>query len=322
MFLLQLCFYGDLVIPAPAWVSYAPQARILGRHIHVLPTSIDNDYQITPEELDAFCAKDHSRPRILVLNYPSNPTGRTLSRHRLEAIAQVAQAHHVVVLSDEIYGKLDYDGKHDSIVPMYPEGSIFSGGLSKWCGAGGWRLGLFVFPERLRWLLDAMAAVGSETFTATSAPIQYAAVRAFREGPEIDRYLRHTRRILKALGLLLAQRLAKTGAKVLAPQGAFYLFPDFSPLGDRLRQRKIHTNTQMCERLLEETGVAVLPGADFGRPPEEFTARIAYVDFDGANALRASEEISLERELTEDFVIAHCSRVVKAVDKLCDWIRG
>ena len=68
MFLLQLCFYGDLVIPSPAWVSYAPQAKIIGRHIHVLPTSIENDYYPTGEQLDAFCRQDHSRPRILVLN--------------------------------------------------------------------------------------------------------------------------------------------------------------------------------------------------------------------------------------------------------------
>ena len=71
---------------------------------------------------------------------------------------------------------------------MYPEGTIFSGGLSKWCGAGGWRLGLFVFPPGLRWLLDGMAAVASETFTSTCAPIQYAAVRAFQEDDSLDEY--------------------------------------------------------------------------------------------------------------------------------------
>lgn len=227
MFLLQLCYYGDLVIPSPAWVSYAPQAKIVGRHISVLPTSIENDYQPTADELDEFCRRDRGRPRILVLNYPSNPTGRTLLHNRLQELAEVAAYHHVIILSDEIYGKLHHEGNHESIVPICPETSIFSGGLSKWCGAGGWRLGLFVFPPRLRWLQNAMAAVGTETFTATSAPIQYAAVRAFREGPDIDRYLGHTRRILKALGGLLARRLNETGTKVLAPQGAFYLFPDF-----------------------------------------------------------------------------------------------
>ena len=109
---------------------------------------------------------------------------------------------------------------------------------------------------------------------------------------------------------------------MLAPEGAFYLFPDFSPLGDKLRGRGIRTSAQMCERLLEDTGVAILPGADFGRSPEEFTARLAYVDFDGAAALRASKEIPLDRDLEEDFVRARCERVVTAVDKVCDWASG
>ena len=85
-------------------------------------------------------------PRIVVLNYPSNPTGRTYASEELRALADVARKHRVVLLSDEIYGKLHHDGNHASIVPFCPEGTIFSGGLSKWCGAGGWHLGLFCDP--------------------------------------------------------------------------------------------------------------------------------------------------------------------------------
>ncbi len=156
MFLLQLVYYGDLIIPAPTWVSYAPQAKIIGRHIRLLSTSIKDDWHLTPEQLDDLCKQDPGRPRILILNYPSNPTGLTLSQSRLEGLAAVARRHRVVILSDEIYGKLHHEGKHRSIVPLYPEGTIFSGGLSKWCGAGGWRLGLFVFPKSLRWCVILM----------------------------------------------------------------------------------------------------------------------------------------------------------------------
>ncbi len=224
MFLLQLVYYGDLVIPTPTWVSYAPQARIIGRQIHLLPTSMESDWHLTPEQLEDLCKQDRGRPRILILTYPSNPTGRTMSQQRLKDLAEVARKNRVVLLSDEIYGKLHHEGDHHSVVPLYPEGTIFSGGLSKWCGAGGWRLGLFVFPECLRWLLDAMAAVASETFTSTSAPIQHAAVRAFQEGPDINQYLLHCRRILRALGHLLTERLAHTGADILRPHNGFYLF--------------------------------------------------------------------------------------------------
>ncbi len=320
MFLLQLSYYGDLVISSPSWVSYAPQAQIIGRNIFVLPTSIQSDWQLTAAQLEEFCAKDHGRPRILVLNYPSNPTGRTLSHAQLAEIAEVARDNHVVVLSDEIYGKIHHAGRHESIVPLYPESTIFSGGLSKWCGAGGWRLGLFVFPKSLRWLLDAMAAVASETFTSTSAPIQYAAIRAFQGGAEIDRYLVLSCRVLSALGNLLTRLLEKTGADILPPEGAFYLFPDFSPLRDKLRRKGINTSVEMCEKLLDDTGVAVLPGSAFSRPADELTARLAYVDFDGAAALEAAGMVPEGEALDEDFVRKHCGRVVEAVGRIGDWL--
>lgn len=322
MFLLQLVYYGDLVIPAPAWVSYAPQARIIGRHIRLLPTFMEDDWHLTPEQLEALCEQDRGRPRILILNYPSNPTGRTISEGRLKEIAEVARNHRVVLLSDEIYGLLHHEGAHRSIVPMYPEGTIFSSGLSKWCGAGGWRLGVFVFPRRLRWLLDAMAAVASETYTSTSAPIQHAAVRAFQGGPEIEHYLVQSRRVLKALGGAVTERLRKTGAEVLGPHGAFYLFPDFSPLRDIFFARGIRTSPQMCERLLAETGVAVLPGSDFGRPPEEFTSRLAYVDFNGGDALGAVEPVPMGQSLDDSFLRKHCGRVMEATDRMCNWMKS
>ncbi|RME35196.1 MAG: aminotransferase class I/II-fold pyridoxal phosphate-dependent enzyme, partial [Deltaproteobacteria bacterium] len=200
MFLLQLVYYGDLVIPTPSWVSYAPQAHIIGRHVHWVPTREDNKWLLTPDELERLCKDDPTRPRIVILNYPNNPTGYSYTDEQLRALAEVARKYHVILLSDEIYGELQYDGGHCSVARYYPEGTIISGGLSKWCGAGGWRLGTFVFPAELDWLAESMASVASETFTATSAPIQYAAVRAFAGGLRLERYLWNSRRILKALG--------------------------------------------------------------------------------------------------------------------------
>src|SRR5690606_7376175 len=177
MFLLQLVYYGDLVIPTPAWVSYAPQAKIIGRNVNFLPTEADANWLLTAEQLDEHSSEDEGRPRVVILNYPSNPTGRTYTPQQLQDIAAVARKHKLVILSDEIYGELHHEGAHVSIARYYPKGTIISAGLSKWCGAGGWRLGTFTFPRELRWLLDAMASVASETYTSTSAPIQYAAVR-------------------------------------------------------------------------------------------------------------------------------------------------
>ncbi len=320
MFLLQLVYYGDLVVPTPAWVSYAPQARIVGRKIEWLPTRPESGWKLAPEALEELCARDPERPRIVVLNYPSNPTGLTYSEERLRAIARVARRYRVVLLADEIYGELHHKGRHVSAARFYPEGTITSGGLSKWCGAGGWRLGTFAFPPSMRWLLDAMAAVASETYTSTSAPIQYAAIRAFRGGLRIERYLWNARRILAALGAACVARLRAAGVAVHDPQGAFYLFPDFGSHAEPLRRRGIATSADLCTRLLEEAGVGMLPGSDFGQPPEELTARIAYVDFDGARAMAAAETVPLDQPLGEDFVAAHCARVAHGIDLLVEWL--
>jgi len=320
MFLLQLVYYGDLVIPTPSWVSYAPQAQIIGRHVRWLPTHPGDYWHLTPEELEKLCNQDPGRPRIVILNYPANPTGRTYNMEELEQIAEIARRHQVVVLSDEIYGELHHEGKHISIAKFYPEGTIVSGGLSKWCGAGGWRIGTFVFPKSLHRLLKAMAVVASETFTSTSSPIQYAAIRAFNGGLFIERYLWNSRRILKSLGKLLTEQLKNSGVMVAEPHGAFYLFPDFSNFRESLLKRGISSSSQLCEGLLNEAGVAILPGVNFGRPAEELTARLSYVDFDGARALAAAEQIPPHERVSNSFLNQYCGHTIEAIEKICDWI--
>ncbi|MGI5862585.1 MAG: pyridoxal phosphate-dependent aminotransferase [Myxococcales bacterium] len=320
MFILQLVYYGDLLIPSPGWVSYAPQAQIVGRHVHWVHTRAADDWKMTPDELEEICAADPERPRVVVFNYPNNPTGCTYTADELKAIARVARAHRVIALSDEIYGELHFRGQHVSISRYYPEGTIISGGLSKWCGAGGWRLGAFTFPKELRWLLDKAAVVASETYTSTSAPIQFAAVRAFRGGMDIESYLWQSRRVLRSLARHVVARLEKAGAQVAHPHGAFYAFPDFSPLREKLAARGIRDSVELCKRLLEETGVAALPGKDFGRPATELTMRIAFVDFDGARALSAAEHLPKEEPIDDEFLHAHCGNITLAMERLGEWL--
>lgn len=320
LFILQLAYYGDLLIPRPSWVSYAPQARIIGRSVHWLPTHGENNWQLTAEELDIVCRDDPSRPRILILNYPSNPTGCTYTEDQLLALAHVARKYKIILLSDEIYGEVHFEGKHKSIARYYPEGTIISTGLSKWAGAGGWRLGTFIFPPELRPLQDAMAIIASETYTATSAPIQHAAIAAFDGGPDLDEYLKQSRRILKVIGEYLHRRLTKMGAVVQKPEGAFYLFPDFSGFRDALANRDIKTSQALCQSLLEKTGVAILPASDFGFAPDHMGARLAFVDFDGAEALDLAGNQYADKDLDDAFVQEACPRLVTAMDKIAAWL--
>jgi aspartate aminotransferase len=321
MFLVQLVYDGDLVIPAPSWVSYAPQARIIGRRVRWLPTDLDSGLGVTAEELELLCREDPKRPRLLIMNYPSNPTGATYCRQQLEAIAAVAKKYSVLVLSDEIYSGLHFTGEHVSIARFYPEGTIVSNGLSKWCGAGGWRVGAFVFPRTLLWLLDAMAAVASETYTSVSAPVQYAAVAAFSGGPEIEAYLARTRRILKSLMSYSWRQLQQAGGRLCKPKGGFYVFPCFDELRQSLsRDRGIDTSPALCWQLLQDTGVAMLPGSAFGRSPRELALRIACVDFDGGAALKAIAKLPGTGDPDEAFLREFCQPSLRGIERLCNWL--
>lgn len=319
MFILQLVYDGEILLPLPAWVSYSPQARIIGRNVNAIMTYKEDNYKITAQQIDTICRLDPNRSRLLILNYPSNPTGQTYSAQELEELAEVLATYKVLVLADEIYARLDFSGDPASIVSYYPEGTIFSGGLSKWCGAGGWRLGIFIMPEKMRWLTDAMATVASETFTSTSAPIQYAAVAAFRENPEIDRYVEKCRTVLAALADEITGLLQRTAVDVLPAQGGFYIFPDFSGYRIKLEERNILNSAQLCDALLQDTGVAILPGSDFGRNPGELTARLAFVDFDGGLALQQYPEDGV---LNREYLLRCCGRTVEAVERLVGWLEA
>jgi len=310
MFLLQLVFNAELLLPAPSWVSYAPQARLFERDVVWLPTDMTGNWRVTPDQLADACRAEPRRARLLILNYPSNPTGASYTPEQLDALAAVARRLGVLILADEIYSGTHFSGAHASIARYYPEGTIVSNSLSKWCGAGGWRLGTFLFPEALGWLRNAMAAAASETFSSVAAPMQYAAITAFEGGAEIEAYLGACRRILHAVSLAAANRLREAGATVCDAEGGFYLFPRFAATAPSTDSAKL------CRSILAETGVALLPGSDFGQPAEDFTARIALVDFDGGAALKALADGA---KLNNDFLNHHCAKVIDGLNRVANW---
>lgn len=322
LFLLQLTFNGEIIIPTPSWVSYAPQARIIGHRIRFARTTFDNRWRLLPVQLSRLIKRSAQpdRPRMLILNSPGNPCGMAYSRQELRALAEVAREHGIIVLSDEIYGHLHHMDNHVSIARFYPEGTIVSSGLSKWCGAGGWRLGTFAFPPQLGWLMKAMVAVASETYSSVCSPVQYAAIEAFTLNEATHEYLMSAQKILRRLGSECAAVLQEAGINVHVPEGGFYLFPDFSK-AIRKKRWRIDTSDQLATRLLEDTGVAVISGRAFNRPAKELTARLAYVNFDGAAALSAAQEVPEVVTLPENFTRTYCSDTLEAMERIVDWLR-
>ena len=166
-----------------------------------------------------------------------------------------------------------------------------------------------------------MACTAGETFSAVSAPVQYAAVTAFQGGYEMERYLFQGRRVLRALSRSVCDRLNEAKIETVPSEGGFYLFPDFMRFAETLRIRGINTSSELCEQLLADTGVALLPGAAFGRPAEELTCRLAYVHFDGEQALAAAEAVRNDQELGEEFLHKHCGDVLTAINLIRGWLR-
>ena len=319
MFILQMVLECITIIPSPSWVSYAPQSIILKKQYSYLNTSFENNWKIFPDLLLERCKKTRGK-KLLILNYPGNPTGVSYSSSELEIIANICRENNTIILSDEIYGRLHHTNNHQSIAKYFPEGTIITSGLSKWCGAGGWRLGTMVIPKKLQLIQDSIAAVSSETFSCVSSPVQYAAITAFNNDKTIDNYLFHSRRILSAIGNYCSKILSAAGIKVHPPDGGFYLFADFSNYKDFLNSKNIKTSNQFCSQLLKDTGVALLPGSVFGRPKEEFTARLAYVNFDGAEALRTSETLVDNNELTIEDLIHIIKSLKSGISLIVDWL--
>lgn len=190
LFISQLAYDAEILIPNPSWVSYEPQAQIAQRQVKWLDTKLSERWVLKPQVLEDHCKKNPNVPRMMIFNFPSNPTGCTHSKEELKAIAQVARKYGIVIIADEICGLITYKQQHTSMAELYPEGTIISGGLSKAFGAGGWRVGIWSFPKELHWLQDAMAVVASETFTSVAAPLQYAAIRAYEpDCAQLDAYL-------------------------------------------------------------------------------------------------------------------------------------
>ena len=275
MLLTQIAFQGEVLLPAPSWVSYQPQALIAKNKVHWIQTTDSSNWFPTAEQLENKIKSIENKNLLLFINSPNNPSG-TICKN-LQEIAEVAKKYKLIILSDEIYSQLTFDNQYRSISNYYPERTIVSTGLSKWCGAGGWRLGFFAIPDQLKVLKNSLKILSSESFTSVSAPIQYAAIEAYKG--DHSAYLNTVRKILSFAGNYVYENLKSNVINVTKPEGGFYLFPEFT-------NAKFSSSSEMCKDILNKTGIALLPGSDFGLDSNKMLARLSYTDFDGTNFLR------------------------------------
>ena len=250
--LLVLADAGDEVIyPDPGFPIYESMTRYVGATAVPLPIRQENGFRLDPDELASLVTP---RTRLVVFNSPANPTGGVLSRDDLERIADVARERDLIVLADEIYSRIVYEGEHVSIasLPGMAERTIVLDGFSKTYAMTGWRLGYGIVPEPL---VAPFTRLIINSVSGTSAHSQVAAVEALT-GPqdEVDAMVAEfrARRSLIVRGLN-----AIPGFRCLQPSGAFYVFPDVSGTG--------LSGAQLADRLLQQAGVSVLAGTAFGQ---------------------------------------------------------
>ena len=189
----------------------------------------------------------------------------------------------------------------------YPELTFITSGLSKWCGAGGWRLGHFIIPDSLNDINKMINVLASETFSSVSAPIQYAAIKAYEN--DHTKYIRKSKSILSAVGKYVYSNLKSNKILINKPQGGFYLMPEFLNI-------KLSTSSEMCDRILKDTEVALLPGSDFGFNSNKMLARLSFTDFSGKNFMNETQN---KQKIDNLLVLKLAPKIVEGVDKLKKW---
>ena len=309
MLLMHIAFKGEIIIPAPGWVSYEPQAQIGSNKVHWIETSRVNNWFPTAAELEKKIKKvGKNKNLIFIINSPNNPSGAACKN--LKELAKIAKKYKLIVLSDEIYTDLTFEKNYESISKYYHELTFITSGLSKWCGAGGWRLGFLAVPKKLEDFLTSLKSLASESYSTVNTPTQFAAVEAYDGDYEV--YKNKVKGILNAVGDYVYKNLKSNKILINPPQGAFYLMPEF-------KNKKYKNSSKLCEAILDETGVAMLPGSDFGFTPKRMLTRLSYTDFNGTEFFK---NVSNYKSIDDDMIKKYAPNVVEGVSKLTNWAQN
>lgn len=266
LFNLALALFesGDeVIIPTPYWVSYPEQILVADAKPVFLPTSESAGYAI---DLNALEAALTDRTKAIILNSPCNPTGSMYDRQTLEGIAKLALQHNILIISDEIYEKMIYDGhRHHSIASLGPDiarNTIIVNGVSKTYSMTGWRIGYAAGPDLL---IKAMGDIQSQSTSNPTSISQKAAVGALRGG---EPFIQHMVKELDIRRKAIVGGLNRvTGIHCPMPSGAFYAFPNIAQLlGRRFQGQSLDTPLALANFFLKEAQVACVPGEPFGSP--------------------------------------------------------
>jgi aspartate aminotransferase len=282
LFGLLMAIGTDVAVPCPSWVSYAAQARLIGAAPHFVPAVPGEGGICDAAALEAVvtAAAAAGRPiRSVVATIPDNPTGRLASPESVRALAEVAERHDLIIISDEIYRDLVHDPELPFLSPaeVAPCRTVVTTALSKSLALGGWRIGAARLPEGPLGLAitERLRGVGSEIWSAPAVPVQQAAAVGFSEPPEISEWIARSRSLHATVVRAVAGLCTAAGLSVAPPQAAFYLYPDFSAWREPLLRRGIATGPDLAACLVEQYGAGSLPASAFGERAHDLRLRLA-----------------------------------------------
>lgn len=274
----------EILIPEPCYVSYKACASLAGAVPVAVPAKIENNFSITPADLEAHVT---NKTKALLIGYPNNPTGAILTKEQLIDIANFAQEHDLIVISDEIYGDLTYGGERHVCfagLPGMKDRTILLNGFSKAYAMTGWRIGYAMSNLAI---ISAMTKIHQYTMLCAPITAQIAAVEALRHG---EKYMKKMVSEYDKRRRLIYDGLTNAGLKCFEPKGAFYIFPDITSTG--------LTSEEFAEQLLMKEHVALVPGTAFGQCGEGYV-RCSYA----TSVTKISEAIAR----IEHFV-QHCKK--------------
>jgi aspartate aminotransferase len=251
----------EVLVPAPYWVSYADMALLAGGVPKIIQTSEASGFRITAQQL-AKALSSHTR--VFVLNSPSNPTGASYEETELMAIAQVLERHNCLIVTDDIYDKIVYDGftirNLATLAPSLRDRIVIVNGVSKSYAMTGWRIGYALGPTDI---IDAASKIQSQSTSNPTSIAQAAALEAI-QGPQEDVAIM-LGEFAKRRTVVVERLNAISGVQCLKPQGAFYVFPNIAAfIGKNVNGKSLTSPCDIADYLLEEAKVAAVPGEDFG----------------------------------------------------------
>ncbi|QHC24017.1 pyridoxal phosphate-dependent aminotransferase [Streptomyces sp. GS7] len=280
---LQLVIPGDVLLPRPAWNTYAPQAAYAGKRAFGVPIPADCGGVPEPGALRTALHRARATgadPRLLILTLPDNPTGTLAPPALIRELGALAREEELLIVADEIYRDIVHDPDATpflSPAEAAPERTVVTSGLSKSLGLGGWRIGVARFPEgdTGELLRDAVVAAASELWSTLAGPMQHVAEYAYAEPPEIVARVRAAARLHGAVARAVHRIAVDAGARCRPPTGGFYVYPDFAPLRDRLAARGITDSASLASALLDDSGIVVLAGHLLGDDPQALRFKAA-----------------------------------------------